>query len=125
MRGERAWWVALAGVLLAVGGCGSSPRPLRIGVIVDCVGGFRARADGELAAAELPLIARGAHPAGRQPGDGLEGGRAAGRRVELVRGCNESGEFSTLMAVARELVERERVDVVVAGGVIALDGLPL
>jgi ABC-type branched-subunit amino acid transport system substrate-binding protein len=94
-------------------------------VIVDCVGVFRAVADGELAAAELPLIARGGQPAGKRPGDGLEGGNAAGRRVEIVRGCSESGEFSTLMETARRLVERERVDIVVAGGPVALDGLAL
>ena len=117
--------VALAAVLLAVAACGSSSRPLRIGVIVDCVGGFRTMADGELAAAELPLIARGAQPAGRRPSDGLAGGRAAGRRLKIVRGCSESGEFSTLMEVARRLVEREHVDVVVAGGMGSLDGLPL
>jgi ABC-type branched-subunit amino acid transport system substrate-binding protein len=126
MRGERARWAALAAVVLAAAACGSSsPRPLRIGVIVDCVGGFRAMADGELAAAQLPLIARGGRPAGKRPSDGLEGGSVAGRRVKILRGCSESGEFSTLTEAARQLVEREGADVVVAGGMVALDGLPL
>jgi branched-chain amino acid transport system substrate-binding protein len=42
-----------------------------------------------------------------------------------VRGCSESGEFSTLTQVARQLVEREHVDAVVAGGFDPVDGIPL
>ena len=126
MRGRPAGWAAIAVLLLAASACGgNSERPLRIGVIVDCVGGRRALADGELAAAQLPLIARGAHTAGKSPSDGLRDGRAAGRRVEIVRGCGESGEFSALTQVARQLVERERVDAVVAGGSYQVDGLAL
>ena len=39
----------------------------------------------------------------------------AGRRVELVRGCTESLEFSTLTTELRRLAENEHVDVIVAG----------
>jgi branched-chain amino acid transport system substrate-binding protein len=92
---------------------------------VDCAGSFRALEDQELSGAQLPLIARGARKAGRRPSDGVHRVRVAGRPVELVRACSESGEFSTLTQVARQLVEREHVDVVVAGGPWPVDGLPL
>jgi branched-chain amino acid transport system substrate-binding protein len=123
---KRAGWAALLALLLTAAACGGvTQRPLRIGVVVDCVGGLRALEDGELAAAQLPLIARGARTVGENPSDGLRGGRVGGRRVEIVHGCSESGEFSTLTQVARQLVEREHVDAVVAGGSFSVDGIPL
>ena len=125
MRCKFAGWAALVAVLLTVSACGDTQRPLRIGVIADCVGGLRAFGDGELAAAQLPLIVRGARTVSEDPSDGVRGGRVAGRRVELVRGCGESGEFSTLTQVARQLIEREHVDVIVAGGFVPADGIPL
>jgi branched-chain amino acid transport system substrate-binding protein len=126
MRRDRRLWMVVAIVALAASACGdASQRPLRIGVIADCVGPFRGLEDQELAGAQLPLIARGARRAGRRPSDGVHQLRVAGRPVELVRGCSESGEFSTLTQVARHLVEREHVDVVVAGGPFPVDGIPL
>ena len=68
--------------------------PLRIGVIIDCVGIYRSLEDAELSGASLPLIERGAELRGRRASDGLSAARVAGRRVELVRGCTEAGEFS-------------------------------
>jgi branched-chain amino acid transport system substrate-binding protein len=118
--------VALVAVVLTVSACGGATRrPFRIGVIVDCVGGLRAFGDGELAAAQLPLIVRGARTVSEDPSDGVRGGLVAGRSVEIVRGCGESGEFSTLMQVARQLIEREHVDAVVEGGFFPVDGIPL
>jgi branched-chain amino acid transport system substrate-binding protein len=127
MRCRRARWPALAIALaLAASACGGGDaRPLRIGVIVDCVGAFRALQDQELSGAQLPLIVRGARTAGRRPSDGVHRVDVAGRPVEIVRGCSESGEFATLTQVARQLVEREHVDVVVAGGPFSVDGIPL
>jgi branched-chain amino acid transport system substrate-binding protein len=125
MSRRRAFWAAATAVLLALSACGGGQRPLRVGVIVDCVGGLRALGDGELAAAQIPLIARGAQPAGASPSDGVTGGHAAGRRVEIVRGCSESGEFSTLTQVSRLLIAREHVDAIVAGGSFQVDGLVL
>lgn len=125
---ERRLWAALAAaaLLLAAPACGgTSQHPLRIGVIVDCVGAFRALQDQELSGAQLPLIVRGARKAGRNPSDGVHGVRVAGRDVEIVPGCSESGEFTTLTQVARQLVEREHVDAVVAGGPFSVDGIPL
>ena len=126
MRCRCAGWVALLAVALTVAACGGDTRrPFRIGVIVDCVGGLRAYGDGELAAAQLPVIARGARPVSEDPSDGIRGGRVAGRPVEIVRGCGESGEFSTLTQVARLLIAREHVDAVVEGGFFSVDGIPL
>jgi branched-chain amino acid transport system substrate-binding protein len=127
MRCERRLWAALAAAsVFAVSACGgSAQRPLRIGVVVDCVGAFRALQERELSGAQLPLIVRGAQTAGKSPSDGVRRVRVAGRPVEVVRGCSESGEFATVTQVTRELVERARVDVVVAGGPFSVDGIPL
>jgi branched-chain amino acid transport system substrate-binding protein len=107
--------LAVALVVVAVAAaCGEQPR-LRIGVITDCAGVFRTYGEAELAGAALPLIARGAQMRGRRASDGVGPVEVAGRRVELVRGCTESLEFSTLTSELRRLAERERVDVIVAG----------
>ena len=107
---------AVVGATLLAGGCGSGPRPLRVGVVVDCVGVNRPLEGAELAGAELPLVQRGATLRGDDALDGVTRAMIAGRPVELVRGCTELYEFSTLTAEIRRLVEREHVDVVVAGG---------
>src|SRR5438132_7481930 len=79
----------------------------------------------DLAVAQLPLITRGARTVDKDPSAGIRGGRVAGRRVEIVRGCSESGDFSTVTQVARQLIEREDVDAVVEGGYWPSDGIPL
>ena len=105
--------------------CENEEAALKAIASFDCVGGWRTLGDAELAVAQLPLITRGARTVDKDPSAGIRGGRVAGRRVEIVRGCSESGEFSTLTQVARQLVERERVDAVVAGGFDSVDGIPL
>jgi branched-chain amino acid transport system substrate-binding protein len=105
----------VAGTVLAVAGCGGSKPPLRIGVVVDCVGINRPLEGAELAGAELPLVQRGAKKRGGDALAGIDPVTIAGRRVELVRACTELYEFSTLTAAARRLVEHDGVDVVVAG----------
>jgi branched-chain amino acid transport system substrate-binding protein len=118
--------VAIAALAVGLGACGGSgERPLRIGVIVDCQGAFRALRDVELSGAQLPLMARGADRKGREPSEGLTAAHVDGRPVELVRGCSESGELAALTQVARLLVERMDVDVVVEGGVFSVDGIAL
>jgi branched-chain amino acid transport system substrate-binding protein len=118
--------VAIAAIALSLGACGGSgERPLRIGVIVDCQGAFRALRDVELSGAQLPLMARGADRKGREPSEGLTAAHVDGRPIELVRGCSESGELAALTQVARLLVERMDVDVVVEGGVFSVDGIAL
>ena len=106
----------LAAAALVAGGCGGSKRPLRIGVVVDCVGYNRPLEGSELAGAELPLVQRGARMRGDDAIAGIGAATIAGRRVELVRGCTELWEFSTLTAAIRRLVDHEHVDVIVAGG---------
>src|SRR6185312_16025259 len=83
----------LAAVALAVAACGGSKPPLRIGVVVDCVGVNR-----PLEGAELPLVQRGAKRRGADALGGIGPATIAGRRVELVRACTELYEFSTLTA---------------------------
>jgi branched-chain amino acid transport system substrate-binding protein len=124
-RERRCCVAAIAALALGLAGCGSDERPLRIGVIVDCQGAFRALGDVELSGAQLPLVARGAERTGRKPSDGLTAAHVDGRPVELVRGCSESGELSALTQVARLLVERMNADVVVEGGVFSVDGIAL
>ena len=75
MRCSAARWAAAAAaaLLLAAAGCGGGgQRPLRIGVIVDCVGAFHALEDQELSGAQLPLILRGARASGKNPSDGVQ-----------------------------------------------------
>jgi branched-chain amino acid transport system substrate-binding protein len=115
MRADRAAALALAVTALVVVGCGADERPLRIGVVVDCVGVNRPFERAELAGAELPLVHRGARLHGGDPRAGIGPATIAGRPVELVTGCTELWEFSTLALAVRRLVEREHVDVVVAG----------
>lgn len=111
----RAGWapaLLTALVLLALPACRSEERPLRIGVIADCKGGNSIAGQSRLAGAELPLLRRGARPAGDAPSAGLSGASVAGRPVELILGCDDSTSEGALEE-ARRLVEGERVDVLV------------
>ena len=112
------------GLAFAATGCRGDERPFRIGVLTDCVGIYRALDDAELSGAQLPLIERGARLRGRRPGEGISDVRVAGRRVELVRACSETIEFSTVFEQARRLVEAKHVDALVAG-TLGVDGLGL
>lgn len=104
--------IAAVAALALLAGCfgGGGERPLRIGVITDCQGIYRSLEDAELAGASLPLIARGAE----RTGDGLRGATVAGRPVDLVQGCTEAFEFSTLTTELRRLAGNEHADVIVA-----------
>src|SRR4051794_20909554 len=109
----------LAGALLAgavaVAACGGGPRPLRVGVVGDCQGVYKPFPSAQLAGAGLPLVQRGGRVDRAGPVGGVSAARIGGRRVRLVSACTEVLEFSTLTAEIRRLVEREHVDVVVAG----------
>ena len=111
----------LAGVLQ---GCERDQPPVRIGVLVDCVGLARGFRDATMSGVELPLLQRGATLRGARPGDGVGPATVAGGKVELVTGCTEGGEYSVLIEQARRLVEVDKVDVLV-GGTWAGDGLVL
>ena len=112
---RRLALIAVLAVCAVTGaGCSDDEQPFRIGVIADCVGINRSFHDAELSGAELPLIQRGAQLRGDGAADGVDPVTVAGRRVELVPGCTEIYEFSTLTAEIRRLVELEDVDAIVA-----------
>src|SRR6476661_3271170 len=94
VRRTAALLIALVGTpgLLAAA-CGGGPRPLRVGVVVDCVGVNRPLEGAGLAGAELPFVAHGAKVRGDDALDGVTRARISGRPVELVRGCTELYEF--------------------------------
>jgi ABC-type branched-subunit amino acid transport system substrate-binding protein len=114
VRRPLASLAVLAVCAAAASGCSDDAQTFRIGVIADCVGINRSFHDAELSGAELPLIQRGARPRGEGAADGITPVTVAGRRVELVPGCTEVYEFSTLTAEVRRLVELEHVDAIVA-----------
>ncbi len=86
---------------------------MRIGLLTDCRGLFSGYEDEMLAGAELPLLRRGARLTNGRPSGGVSEARAAGRDIELIRGCTEESEHTILVEEARRLVEVEGVDAVV------------
>jgi branched-chain amino acid transport system substrate-binding protein len=117
--------VAALAAALTLSACGARDSDaVRIGVLADCTGGLGAFRDVMLAAAELPLLERGARLAGSKPSDGVARAQVAGKPVELVLGCSEWSTYRVLIAEARRLVEKERVAIVVGPGGDA-DGLVL
>lgn len=125
MRGKRSRGVcagALAALAFGAAGCGGSEGPIKIGVLTDCQGPFRAFEDAQLSGAELPFVVRGGGLAGTGPASGVKPITVAGREVELVRGCSEAGEHTVYIEEARRLVETEHVDALVGGAsVVARD----
>ena len=118
MPGSRTLLVvaaALAVFAAAVAGCGTDEPVVRIGVLADCQGALRGFGDGELAGAELAFLRRGARLLGTGPSGGVSAIDVDGRRVELVQGCQETGEHTLYIEEARRLLENEHVDVVVGG----------
>ena len=118
MPGSRTLLVvatALAVFAAAVAGCGTDEPVVRIGVLADCQGALRGFGDGELAGAELAFLRRGARLLGTGPSGGVSAIDVGGRRVELVQGCQETGEHTLYIEEARRLLENEHVDVVVGG----------
>ena len=117
LRKVRRWLASISLLTLfavAAAGCSDGKQPFRIGVIADCVGINRPLHNVELSGAELPLLQRGAHLKGDLAADGITSTDIAGRRVELVSGCTEIYEFSTLTTEVRRLIEREHVNAIVA-----------
>src|SRR5690242_93732 len=122
MRGR---WLLLIGA--AAVGCAAAavtftavrtaePAPVRVGVIVNCIGFFRGYEDLMLAGAELPFIDRGARLRSAGLSDGVtDVSLPSGRRARLLIGCDEGGEFTTQIAAARRLLEEQHADVVVGG----------
>ena len=123
--GPRVMVAALAMIAFVLPGCSTTEAtPVRIGVLVDCIGFARTLGDAMLSGAQLPLLDRGATRAGPTPSDGIGAASVGGRMVELVPGCTEGGEFASQIAEARRLIEQERV-VAVVGGTWPGDGIAL
>jgi branched-chain amino acid transport system substrate-binding protein len=107
---------AAAALIATMAGCGHSEgAPFKIGVLVDCTGIGAETHDWSLAGAELPLLQHGGELVGKGPASGVRGAKVAGRRIELVEGCSESGVFGRLIPEVRQLVEVDHVDAVVGG----------
>jgi branched-chain amino acid transport system substrate-binding protein len=107
--------LALAAATIAwpVGGSdGARLRPITIGVLSDCTGYWSFSRDYTLAGAELALIQRGATTAGPDPAAGVSDATVAGRQVRLVPACLD-GTATTAIVEARQLVERDHVDVLI------------
>jgi branched-chain amino acid transport system substrate-binding protein len=122
----RASAAALAAAFaLALAACGGgNERAVRIGVLADCTGGLGTFHELELSAAELPLLERGGRLVRGGVGGGVSGATVAGTSVDLITGCAESTTYSVLIAEARRLIEKERVDVLI-GPPLDSDGLVL
>ena len=101
---------------VAAAGCGGRiGQPIRIGVLVDCTGVIAAEHDWRLPRRAAPARARRQAAPGHGPNGGVRGATVAGRPVQLVEGCTETGVFGRLISEATRLVETEHVDVVVGG----------
>ena len=100
---------------MLVAGCGTDARTFRLGVLTDCQGPFRGFEDAQLSGAELPFLRRGARLVGTAPSGGVTAIEESGRRIELVLGCQETGEHTVYIEEARRLLETERVDAIVGG----------
>jgi len=105
--------LAVASLAVGAAGCSGGEHPMRIGLLTDCRGLFSGYEDEMLAGAELPLLRRGARLTNGKPSGGVSEARAAGRDIELIRGCTEESEHTILVEEARRLVEVEGVDAVV------------
>jgi branched-chain amino acid transport system substrate-binding protein len=110
MRARAA--AALFAVVGSAAGCGGSSAPaFRIGMLSDCYGPFAGVHQLNVADAELPLIERGAEPAGRSPSAGLHDVDVAGRSVRLLVGCTSGTE--DVIPQARRLVEEQGAQAII------------
>src|SRR5581483_1083313 len=129
MRPELGALAGVAGtaLVLAGAGCGYRQSAIRVGVLADCAGFFgdAAARDYSLAAAELPLLERGARLASKKPSDGVVGAEIGGRRVELVFACSEWSVLRNLVEQTRWLVEKQRASIVIGPTWGATEGLIL
>jgi branched-chain amino acid transport system substrate-binding protein len=104
--------VATAALVSSTVGCGGSEAtPFRVGILSDCYGPFGAAHELNVAAAELPLIERGAELRGTTPSDGVGAVTVAGRRVELLVGCVAG--TNEVIPEARRLVEENGAEAIV------------
>ena len=111
MSARKALLPLAASLALVAGSCGGSQEPIQIGLLADCEGFVASFFDVTLAGAELPLVRRGAAPAGQKPTDGVESAEIGGHPIELSFGCATETTKGTLEA--RRLVELEQVDLLI------------
>jgi branched-chain amino acid transport system substrate-binding protein len=112
-------------VALVATSCGSGTNgTIRIGVFGDCWGPFTSEREQTVAGAELPFIRRGAKPKGTTPSDGVGSVTIAGKRVELLLGCDFFGSDVQTFIAARRLAEQQGVDVLLTPTTI-LDDLAM
>jgi branched-chain amino acid transport system substrate-binding protein len=105
---------ALALLMTVAAGCGSSRHDtIRIGIYGDCYGPFAAFTEQAEAGADVSFIRRGAKPRGPRPSDGVSAITVAGKRVELVLGCDLYRSRTSGLAIARRLVEQDGADILV------------
>jgi branched-chain amino acid transport system substrate-binding protein len=124
--------VVLAAAALALGvvagGCGgdddegggdkaakkeSGGNTIKVGILSDCKGAFGAFFEPDIAGAHLPLINRGAKPAGAKPSDGLTGAKIAGKNIEIVGyGCADDTADKAIEET-RRLMEQKDADILV------------
>jgi len=94
-------------------GGGGGGEPIKIGFLSTCEGAFGAFYEATAGGFNVPLIERGAEPAGETPSDGITGGEIAGRPVEVVGyGCSDETP-DVAVAEARRLIEQEDADVLI------------
>lgn len=127
-------WGLLAALVLVLGviaGCGggdegeeaqattaaetqgkATGEPITIGHLSTCEGPFTVFYEATVGGAMLPLIDRGAKPAGSKPSDGVTGATVAGRPVKIVWGCSDATPDKAADE-ARRLVEQEHVDILI------------
>jgi branched-chain amino acid transport system substrate-binding protein len=113
---SRGGLVALTltlGLLATSCGGGGSNHPIKIAFITDCWSPFAQFRPNVLAGAELPFLRRGAKLRGSKLSNGVTDATVAGKRVELLLGCESYGDFTTLLGALRQAVENERADIVV------------
>jgi len=113
----RVGFVALAVTVgLLAAGCGGgsgSNRPIKIAFVTDCAPPFDSNRQPTLAGAELPFLQRGARLRGPEPSNGVTAATVEGKRVQLLLRCEAYGDFTSLLGKLNQLVENERVDIVV------------
>jgi len=104
----------LALLVSVAASCGSGRRDtIRIGIYGDCYGPFPAFTEQADVGADVSFIRRGAKPNGPRPSDGVSAITVAGKRVELVLGCDLYGSTTSSLAAARRLVEQQGADILV------------
>jgi branched-chain amino acid transport system substrate-binding protein len=127
-------WAPLAALVLALGviaGCGggdegeeaatttaaetqgeATGETITIGHLSTCEGPFTVFYEATVGGAMLPLIDRGAKPAGSKPSDGVTGATVAGHPIKIVWGCSDATPDKAADE-ARRLVEQEHVDILI------------